>query len=367
MDIIKIDNIGSFLLPDEFKKFTGNIDEIEVYQAELTTPSQILTRINDGKAVLLIGEYQYADGIYRFCQRNENKLIMPEEIPGQDYYQGQALKTEIKRKKLHRLLFAACNDELLFIKNQPNAEGLQKWLIEDTGGQPYLIPVRRYQRILTDMKRASEGMYFDILNDSITIYPFVYVPWDKSVPYMILEYEPFFHGKRILDVGTGTGILAILAAKMNAKSVTATDINPNAVSCARENVNRLGLSHIINVKDAGSLFEPVKNEIFDIVMLNAPWIQGEPKSLYDYALYDHNYKVINKFLSEVSNHLEQDGFVLLQYSDISQKKGENSIDNLYSSIERNGLKIAAKSSITRRSRILGATENVYLFKINREQ
>src|SRR5271165_5702339 len=42
-------------------------------------------------------------------------------------------------------------------------------------------------------------------------------------------------GKSIADVGTGSGVLALAAARAGAASVLAVDINPNAVVCAREN------------------------------------------------------------------------------------------------------------------------------------
>ena len=44
-------------------------------------------------------------------------------------------------------------------------------------------------------------------------------------------------GLRVMDVGTGSGILAIAAAKLGAPSILAVDIDPDAVKVARENVH----------------------------------------------------------------------------------------------------------------------------------
>ncbi|MEG0269489.1 MAG: 50S ribosomal protein L11 methyltransferase [Clostridia bacterium] len=48
-------------------------------------------------------------------------------------------------------------------------------------------------------------------------------------------------GMRVMDVGTGSGILAIAAAKLGAKEVLAIDIDPDAVKVAKENIT---LNHV---------------------------------------------------------------------------------------------------------------------------
>ncbi|HHT07438.1 MAG: 50S ribosomal protein L11 methyltransferase [Christensenellales bacterium] len=59
--------------------------------------------------------------------------------------------------------------------------------------------------------------------------------------------EKHYHGGRALDIGTGSGILAITLAKLGAQNVTAVDIDPIAVSAARENVARNQLGETIRV------------------------------------------------------------------------------------------------------------------------
>ena len=53
-------------------------------------------------------------------------------------------------------------------------------------------------------------------------------------------------GDRVIDVGTGSGILAIGAARLGARRVLAIDIDPDAVRVARENVARNGLTDRID-------------------------------------------------------------------------------------------------------------------------
>ena len=74
---------------------------------------------------------------------------------------------------------------------------------------------------------------------------------------------------RVLEIGTGTGIIAIIAAK-RARMVIATDINPYALECAVKNIIR---NKAFNVElREGDLFEPVANEKFDLILFNTPYL-----------------------------------------------------------------------------------------------
>jgi len=71
-------------------------------------------------------------------------------------------------------------------------------------------------------------------------------------------------GERVLDVGTGSGILAVAAAKLGAASVTATDIDPLAVDAARQTARRNGLADRIDVREASF----PAGERYDFVIAN---------------------------------------------------------------------------------------------------
>ena len=63
-------------------------------------------------------------------------------------------------------------------------------------------------------------------------------------------------GERVIDVGTGSGILAIGAAMLGARDVLAIDIDPTAVKVAQENVEHNGLERTITTLE-GNLLEKV--------------------------------------------------------------------------------------------------------------
>jgi methylase of polypeptide subunit release factors len=81
-------------------------------------------------------------------------------------------------------------------------------------------------------------------------------------------------GARVLDIGTGSGILAVAAVLAGAGDVLAVDVNPVAVECARLNARRYGVLGQIDVKQ-GDLFEAAAGDTFDLVLVNPPYFRGE--------------------------------------------------------------------------------------------
>lgn len=79
-------------------------------------------------------------------------------------------------------------------------------------------------------------------------------------------------GATALDLGTGCGILAVFAASRG-YTVTAIDIEPSAVACARDNAVMNGVETRVRVME-GDLFSPVEGQSFDVVLFNLPFFRG---------------------------------------------------------------------------------------------
>lgn len=88
-------------------------------------------------------------------------------------------------------------------------------------------------------------------------------------------------GRRALDMGTGSGVGAVFAARAG-YSVVAVDINPEAVRCARINALLNRVEAQVDVRQ-GDLFAPVAGERFDLVLFNPPFYRGAPKDALDHA------------------------------------------------------------------------------------
>ncbi len=88
--------------------------------------------------------------------------------------------------------------------------------------------------------------------------------------------------KLILELGCGSGLLSLLAAKKGTE-VTSIDINRKAVENVKSNADKNNLNITAYVSD---LFSNVNsNEKFDIVLINPPYFEGDPENDYEYAWY----------------------------------------------------------------------------------
>jgi len=98
--------------------------------------------------------------------------------------------------------------------------------------------------------------------------------YDGSIPKLLAEQLPRFagnvEGKKVLDLGTGSGIFAISAALYGASEVVGVDINPRAIEMAKENAARAGVS--IDFRQ-GSYFNVLREgEKFDVIISNPPFV-----------------------------------------------------------------------------------------------
>jgi release factor glutamine methyltransferase len=123
-------------------------------------------------------------------------------------------------------------------------------------------------------------------------------------------------GDQVLDLGTGSGVGAIAAATAGARRVIATDVDPNAVRCARANAALHGLAGRIEVRE-GDLFEPVADEQFDVVAFNPPWLSNPQAHRLSLALTDRG-AIAQRFADGLGQHLTRDGVGLVVLSTSSR-------------------------------------------------
>lgn len=114
----------------------------------------------------------------------------------------------------------------------------------------------------------------------------------------------------ILDMGTGSGVCAVFAAK-HARRVVAVDINAAAVRCAGINALLNHVEHKIDVRQ-GDLFEPVRDERFDAILFNPPFVHADSRDDRDRAWRSND--VAPRFAAGLSTYLKPGGYALVVLS-----------------------------------------------------
>jgi predicted O-methyltransferase YrrM len=138
-----------------------------------------------------------------------------------------------------------------------------------------------------------------------------------------------------VDVGTGSGVLSCLLAKRGIPKVIGTDLDPRALSCAKDNVQRLGLSNQIHIEYA-NLF-PTSIALADLIVCNPPWVPAKPTSPVEAAVYDPDSRMLRAFLAGVTERLNSSGEAWLVISDIAEHLGLRSREELIRWIKDSGL------------------------------
>jgi methylase of polypeptide subunit release factors len=140
------------------------------------------------------------------------------------------------------------------------------------------------------------------------------------------------------DIGTGTGVLSAVLAQRGVERIVATDQDPRALTCASENLLRLGYAGQIELQKM-DLFPASRAPL---IVCNPPWLPARPSSPVEFAVYDPDSRMLKGFLAGLADHLEADGEVWLILSDFAEHLGLRSRDELMSWIEAAGLKVIGR-------------------------
>jgi release factor glutamine methyltransferase len=147
----------------------------------------------------------------------------------------------------------------------------------------------------------------------------VYDPAEDS--FLLAENLAVKRGDYVLDMGTGCGILAVVAAE-KASKVVAVDISPYAVRCAKENAKANHVAGKTSVVQ-GDLFTPIRTaEEFDLILFNAPYLPST--NIQEGSWLERAWaggkggrQVIDRFVCESPKYLKKGGSILLMQSTLS--------------------------------------------------
>lgn len=123
-------------------------------------------------------------------------------------------------------------------------------------------------------------------------------------------------GQAVLDFGSGSGILGVMAMKLGASRVDAIDVNPAAVTATRENADRSGFASGIRsfLSDGFSAV----SDSYDLVLANLPMVDAEGSDGVLFGLFDPHFDLHRHFFSNLNKHLKPGGSAIICHSEFQE-------------------------------------------------
>ena len=221
----------------------------------------------------------------------------------------------------------------------PRAPDVRKACFEayGPGDKSIVISLRELLGLIGAHEWRKKGVPIPALDDRIHPHYGVFSPIRGEYVGLVAE-TPLPSLTRAFDIGTGTGVLAAVLARRGVVRIVATDQDARALACAAENIARLGVSGNVEVVYA-DLFPEGRAPL---IVCNPPWIPARPSSPLEHAVYDPESRMLRGFISGLAAHLEQGGEGWLILSDIAERLGLRTRDELLKAIDAAGLRVAGR-------------------------
>jgi len=147
----------------------------------------------------------------------------------------------------------------------------------------------------------------------------VYEPAEDS--FLFAENLDVEEDAQVLDVGTGCGLLGILASE-KASSVVTVDLNPYAVRCAKKNATQNNVGGKMGFIQSDLLTAVNESAKFDLILFNAPYLpvaEHEAESWIGRSWSGgvNGRQVIDRFIAKAPGHLKPNGRILLMQSTLA--------------------------------------------------
>jgi SAM-dependent methyltransferase len=274
-----------------------------------------LTIARQGDSVLWRGDYRNAGQLLAAMRRRLDRRSPREGRTPADTFHRHRQATAERARLLNRLLVELAPGYCVDLPHAPEV-AVACLAAYGPGTRPVLVPLAELLGVVGAYQWRLHGIRVPVLDNKIYPHYGVFAPTRQE--YLDLAATAPWPARvgTAFDIGTGTGVLAALLARRGARSVVATDIEPRAVACARDNLDRLG--HRDVTVEHVDLFPAGRA---DLVVCNPPWLPARPASPLDAAVYDKDCRMLRHFLRGVPQHLNPGGEAWLVISDLAERLG----------------------------------------------
>ena len=294
----------------------------------------------EGTALLWRGDFQNARQLLQALGRRHDRKKMPDTSKRSPverfhlYRQAQAQRARL----MGSLLIEVGANFAVSLRRAPDfAPACREVYGEASEG--FVTSLRELQGLVGAHEWRKKGVPIPAL-DGAHIHPYfgVFSPIRGEYLDLVARAPLPPEASLAFDIGTGTGVLAAILAKRGVNKVVATELSDAALTCARDNLNRLGLSSKVSVK-AADLYPEGKA---DIIICNPPWLPGKASSALEAAVYDPDSRMLCGFLKGLAAHLNPGGEGWLILSNLAENLGLREIDTLNKLFVEAGLLVVGR-------------------------
>ncbi|MDP2241049.1 MAG: class I SAM-dependent methyltransferase [Burkholderiales bacterium] len=295
----------------------------------------------EGTAMLWRGDFQNARQLLQaMARRADRKPKKPAALPAltEAFHLHRQAQSQ-RARTLGMLLIPFNNDYGIPLRRAPDVRLACAEAYGPEDG-PFVATLRELLGLIGAHEWRKKGIPIPVLAAHIHPHYGVFAPV-RSEYVELVATAPLPSLLLAFDIGTGTGVLAAVLARRGIARIVATDQDPRALACARDNIKRLGLTGQVDVVQA-DLFPEGRAPL---VVCNPPWIPARPSSPLEHAVYDPESRMLRGFLSGLAAHLEPGGEGWLVLSDIAEHLGLRTRDELLAAIAAAGLKVVARTEV----------------------
>lgn len=179
----------------------------------------------------------------------------------------------------------------------------------------FALPVEDARILSSAWDWYEKGVHFPVLGYRLHPFYGAYIPARMEHLELFGTWLAKYQGARgqAIDVGTGSGVLALQMAKAGFRQVLATDINPNAIESVARQLRRLPKAPPIELQHADLLGD--FRGPFDLIVSNPPWMKGDVGRTLDLAMYFQD-GFFERFFAQALERLAPGGRVVFVFSNI---------------------------------------------------
>ncbi|AKJ27678.1 methyltransferase [Caldimonas brevitalea] len=293
----------------------------------------------EGTALLWRGDFQNARQLLQaLARRADRKPRKAAATPTEAFHLHRQAQAQ-RARTLGMLLIPFDADHSIPLRRAPD---VQQACLEAYGPaqEAYVASLRELLGLIGAHEWRKKGVEIPALRGRIHPHYGVFSPVRGEYVDLVAR-APLPAGDLAFDIGTGTGVLAAVLARRGVARVVATDQDPRALACARDNLERLGLAARVELVQA-DLFPDGRAHL---LVCNPPWVPARPSSPLEHAVYDPDGRMLRGFLDGAAAHLAPGGEAWLVLSDLAEHLGLRSREELLAAFERAGLRVVARLDI----------------------